>query len=255
MSSITWTPDALSSSAGSLKGDCWRFVEAQHRVSTLKLVDDLAEQALLEDLIEAAKPPVPEDCQHLHYLLATPFRYGAPYPFGSRFRRAGFTDGVYYASEHIETAAAELAFHRLLFFAESPDTPWPANPGEYTAFAVGYATTQGLDLTRPPLDRDKRLWEQRDSYEACRSLAETARTADIAVLRYKSVRDPGADANLALLTCGAFTDKQPKEPQTWRIYLRASGIQALCDFPRQALAFDRETFAPDPRIAKMIWER
>ena len=55
MSSTTWTPDALSSSAGSLKGDCWRFVEAQLRVSTLKLVDDLAAQALLEDLIEAAK--------------------------------------------------------------------------------------------------------------------------------------------------------------------------------------------------------
>ena len=255
MSSTTWTPDALSSSARGLKGDCWRFVEAQHRVSTLKLVDDLAEQALLEDLIEAEKPPVPEDCRHLHYLLATPFRYGAPYPFGSRFRRAGFTEGVYYASERIETAAAELAFHRLLFFAESPDTPWPANPGEYTAFAAGYATARGLDLVRPPLDGDKAQWCRFSDYEACQSLAETARAADIAVLRYTSVRDPGAGANFALLTCSAFAGTTPKEPQTWRIYLQASGIQALCDFPRQALAFDRETFAPDPRIGKMVWER
>lgn len=255
MSSTTWTPDALSSSAQRLRGDCWRFVEAQHRVSTLKLVDDLEEQALLEDLVEAAKPPVPQDCRHLHYLLATPFRYGAPYPFGSRFRRSGFTKGVYYASERIETAAAELAFQRLLFYAESPDTPWPANPGEYTAFAVGYVTTRGLDLTRPPLDRDEALWCQHSDYEACQSLAETARTAEIEVLRYRSVRDPNGNVNLALLTCRAFTDKAPKEPQTWRIYLRASGIQALCDFPRQALAFDRETFAADPRITGMVWER
>ena len=255
MSSTTWTPDALSSSALSLKGDCWRFVEAQHRVSTLKLVDDLAEQALLEELVETAKPPVPEDCRHLHYLLATPFRYGAPYPSGSRFRRAGLTDGVYYASERIETAAAELAFQRLLFFAESPDTPWPANPGEYTAFAAGYAAAQALDLTRPPLDRDAAQWCRFSDYEACQSLAEMARAADIDALRYTSVRDPGRGANLALMTCRAFTDTVPKEPQTWRIYLRASGIQALCDFPRQALAFDREAFAPDPRIAAMVWER
>ena len=44
----------------------------------MKLVDTLAEQALLEDLIESSKPPVPVECRHLHYLLSTPFRYGAP---------------------------------------------------------------------------------------------------------------------------------------------------------------------------------
>ena len=48
-------------------------------VSTLKLVDTLAEQALLEDILEESKPPVPPECRHLHYLLSTPFRYGAPY--------------------------------------------------------------------------------------------------------------------------------------------------------------------------------
>ena len=62
-----------------MAGRCWRVVEAQHVVSTLKLVDTLAEQALLEDLLEETKPPVPPECRHLHYLLATPFRYGAPY--------------------------------------------------------------------------------------------------------------------------------------------------------------------------------
>ena len=39
-------------------------------------------------------------------------------------------------SEHPHTAIAELCFHRLLFFAELPDTPWPGNAGEYTAFAA-----------------------------------------------------------------------------------------------------------------------
>jgi hypothetical protein len=97
MSSSTWTPVALSSEARPLSGVCWRLVEAQHHVSTLKLVDSLGEQQLLEDLIEDSKPPVPPECRHLHYLLSTPFRYGTAYPNGSRFRRAGLTDGVFYA--------------------------------------------------------------------------------------------------------------------------------------------------------------
>src|SRR5437762_10637003 len=134
MPSPTWTPAALSSERRRLAGQCWRLVEAQHRVSTMKLVDTLAEQSALESLVDASKPPVPPDCRRLHYLLSTPFRYGAPYPAGSRFRRAGLTPGVFYASQTAPTAVAEMAFHRLLFFADSPHTPWPVNATEYTAF-------------------------------------------------------------------------------------------------------------------------
>jgi hypothetical protein len=58
MSSSTSTPAARSSEARSLAGTCWRLVEAQHHVSTLKLVDSFDEQERLEDLMEASKPPV-----------------------------------------------------------------------------------------------------------------------------------------------------------------------------------------------------
>ena len=156
MPSRTWTRAALSSERRRLAGMCWRMVEAQHRVSTMKLVDTLAEQSALESLLDATKPPVPPECRHLHYLLATPFRYGAPYPTGSRFRRAGLTPGVFYASKTPTTAVAEMAFHRLLFFADSPGTPWPADAGDYTAFSVRFRTSVGLDLTMPPLDARSR---------------------------------------------------------------------------------------------------
>src|SRR5260221_4529061 len=132
MSSSTWTPAALSSEARPLSGVCWRLVEAQHHVSTLKIVDALDEQQLLESLIEDGKPPVPPECRHLHHLLATPFRYGTRYPSGSRFRRAGMTEAVFYAADLAQTAVAELAFHRLLFLAESPVTPLPTKPAECT---------------------------------------------------------------------------------------------------------------------------
>ena len=102
----------------------------------MALVDTLEEQAVLEQVLEDSKPHIPPECRDLHYLLFTPFRYGAPYPRGSRFRRVGLTPGVFYASMQSKTAVAEMAFWRLLFYAESPETPWPANPGEYTAFSV-----------------------------------------------------------------------------------------------------------------------
>lgn len=237
MSSPTWTAGALSSERRRLSGRCWRVVEAQHQVSTMKLVDTLAEQERLEAIIEQHKPQVPAACRHLHYLLATPFRYGAPYPTGSRFRRAGYTPGVFYGSRTPATAMAETAHHRLRFFAESPGTPWPANAGEFTAFAVDLRTSSALDLMAPPLNRDRARWTHATNYEHCQRLAEQAREAGVEVLRYESVRDPGKGANLAVLTCRAFKSREPVDRQTWRLAFSASGVRALCSHPEQRLEF------------------
>src|SRR5581483_3242011 len=228
MSSSTWTPAALSASARTLAGICWRLVEAQHYVSTLKLVDSVAEQELLEDLIETTTPTLPPECRDLHYLLSTPFRYGAVYPTGSRFRRAGMTEGVFYASETPQTAVAEMSFYRLLFFAESPDTPWPANPAEYTAFSAAYATKKAIDLTKGKYTADRARWMHATDYSHCQALADNARAAKIDVIRYASVRDRGHGVNLALLTCRAFASPTPIDQQTWHIRLSAAGAQAIC---------------------------
>lgn len=237
-----------------MSGACWRLVEAQHRVSTMKLVDTLAEQGLLESLVDASKPPVPPDCRHLHYLFATPFRYGAPYPSGSRFRRAGLTPGVFYASKAVSTAVAELAFHRLLFFADSPATPWPSDAGDYTAFAARFRTAAGLDLTVPPFVAERARWTHPTDYAPCQALADAAREADVTVLRYASVRDPRG-TNLALLSCRAFSVREPIERQTWRINFNAHGVRAFCDFPDARLEFDRGAFAADPRVGAIRWDR
>ncbi len=248
MSSPTWTPAALSSELRPFAGRCWRIVEAQHRVSTLKLTDSLAEQALLEELIEATKPAVPPECRHLDFLLSTPFRYGAEYPHGSRFRRAGRTPGVFYASEAVVTAVAETVFYRLLFFAESLGTPLPSGTAEYTAFAVEVATGRLLDLTEPPLVADAATWMAPVAYEGCQALAEAARAADGEVIRYRSVRDPGGGCNVAILVCRAFAVPAPVERQTWHLRLTARGAQALCEFPKGAVEFERAAFAVDPRL-------
>ncbi|RAI40751.1 RES family NAD+ phosphorylase [Rhodoplanes roseus] len=254
MSSSIWTPAALSSDAGPLAGTAWRLVEAQHHVSTLKLVDSVDEQDLLERLIEETKPVVPPECRGLHYLLYTPFRYGT-YPKGSRFRRAGATGGVFYAAETPNTAVAETAFYRLLFFAESPATPWPANPAEFTAFSVDHATDRAIDLGAARYAGEQACLMHPTDYTPCQDIADAARTAGIDVIRYISVRDPSHRANLAILSCRAFAQPRPGHQQTWRLRVSDTGVHAVCEAPVARITFDRRCFAVDPRIAAMIWDR
>jgi len=85
MSSSIWTPRAVASEATHSKLELWRAVEAQHVVATRALVDSLAEQEVLEAILEESKPPIPAACAGYDYLLYTPFRY-PPSLHGSRFR-------------------------------------------------------------------------------------------------------------------------------------------------------------------------
>lgn len=248
------TPDALRSEAKPYAGEVWRLVEAQHVVSTMKLVDTTAEQAVLEDILEETKPPVPEECAEMDYLLSTPFRY-RPYPHGSRFRRAGFTPGVFYASEYPETAVAETVFYRFLFYAESPETPFPDEPSEYTAFSTSIAASAAVDLTAGALAEQSSLWTSLTDYTPCQNLAEAARSAEAELIRYQSVRDPEKRANLAVLSCRAFSHAKPLAKTTWHIRISSTGAQALRETPRLGLDFGTGAFCEDKRLIGMIWDR
>lgn len=255
MSSHISTPGELAFSKRRATGRGWRIVEAQHKISTVKLTDNNAEQDVLEDLIEETKPNIPPECTHLNFLLSSPFRYGAPYPHGSRFRRAGRTPGVFYASDNVDTAIAELCFVRLLFYADSPDTIWPLNAGEFTAFAVEYATATAIDLTLAPFDTRADVWMNLTGYDGCQQLADLARGSEIELIKYASVRDPQHKLNLAILNCTALAHPEPVDRQTWRILFGNNGARALCENPERAIDFGREAFEPDPRITGMKWDR
>ncbi len=74
--------------AASFSGTCWRLIEAQHRVSTLEARRYRRRiEGVLEDLIQDTKPVLPGRVRAPPLSLSTPFRYGAAYPVGSRFRR------------------------------------------------------------------------------------------------------------------------------------------------------------------------
>ena len=255
MSLPIWTPDALASEAGPYAGLCWRVVEAQHAVSTMKLVDSWQEQQLLEELLEDSKPPVPPECERLHYLLFTPFRYDNRHG-GSRFRAPGERQGVFYAAQQLRTALCEAAFWRLLFFAESPQTPWPAEPLEHTAFSVQVDTHHALDLTQKPFADHEQAWRHPTDYAACRQLAQAARKGGVELIRYRSVRDPQGGLNVALLTCRAFARDEPAEYQTWKFVLKSTGVIILRAAPwQEQFTLPRTHFAHDPRTQNMRWER
>jgi hypothetical protein len=247
-----WTPPELASELRGVSTDAWRVVESQSQVSTMKLVDGLDEQAILEAELDRSKPAVPASCAGLDYLLATPFRY-APYPHGSRFRRARQRDGCFYGAERVETAVAEDAFYRVLFFLASPGTPLPRNPQERTALRVPVRTSRAVDLTVPPLARDRALWTHPTEYGPCQDLADAARAAGLQAIRYESVRDPGRGANLALLSPAALAAPAPTARGTWRVLLRRDRVDAVREMPRTAVSFLLSDWAAvDTRIPPLL---
>jgi hypothetical protein len=196
-------------------------VEAQHRVSTLRLVDTLAEQAQLESLLEASKPALPAGTVARHYLLLTPFRYPSMYPGGSRFRAA--TDpGVFYGADEPRTACAELGYWRWRFLMDSPALERLASL-PHTLFLAG-AAGLALDLTQPPFEADSARWMAPQDYAACQQLAGLARSTGIAVIRYRSVRDPAAGMCAAVLQPAALA-AEPLHEQTWRLTVTRQRVQ------------------------------
>lgn len=231
-----WTPTALASELGPYRGEVWRVVEAQHRISTNRLAEAQEDQARLEALAEAAKPDLPKAARSLHYLLASPFRYG--HGMASRFRRANERPGIFYASETEATAIAETAYWRLRFYSRSPGFAPPSSTSEHTSFTVRVATDQALDLTRAPFAAQAEHWTDPDDYAACQDLAATAREAHAALLRTVSARDPERGCNVAVLEPAAFASPQPTIRRTWHLRFDTGRLTALAAFPFE----DRHVF-------------
>jgi hypothetical protein len=218
----------------------WRLVEAQHRISTNRLAGGTGDQALLELLVDEVKPTLPPAARGLHYLLATPFRYG--HTKASRFRRAQERPGIFYASENVESAVAEAAYWRLLFFSRSPGFRPPTSVVEHSAFSVPIAVERALDLTIAPFSLRADLWMDPDDYSPCQLFANRARSIDAQSIRYGSVRDPEHRPNLALLDPAGFSAAAPTIAETWHFRYEAGRLTAFAAFPsseRYAFTFEQ----------------
>jgi len=185
-----------------------RLVETQEEAATLALVDSFTEQDLLERLLETAKPPLPQEVEGLHYLLATPFRY-PPLPYGSRFGRR-HEPGILYASLTAETCLAEVAYYRLVYINDLDELPPNPVTTQHMLFWLKAHHNRGVNLTDKPFRRFLDALTHPSDYAQTQALGSALREEDVAVVRYVSARCPESGQNLAVFTPGAIRSKVPE---------------------------------------------
>jgi hypothetical protein len=215
-------------------------VEAQHQVSTRKLVDSADEQVLLEELLERVKPP---DDTHgrLHYLLFTPFRY-PPLRHGSRFG-GRHERGIWYGAEDRRTAFAEVAYYRLLFLEGSR-----AELGEVTtalsAFTARVRSSHAIDLVAPPFAAHRKVIASPVSYTSSQALGEAMRSAGVELFRYPSARDAAGGVNVAAFSPSVFGTAKPQGFETWHCTANREQVELTKGdfFRRETFTFSRAQF-------------
>jgi hypothetical protein len=218
----------------------FRMVEAQHRISTDRLVNGIAEQDVLERLIEEAKPNLPVEARGLHHLLRTPFRYG--HAKATRFRRAGERPGVFYASEAERTAVAEAAYWYMRFLSAAPGIRLPATTQERLAYRVPVKVDRAVDLTDRPFAASRARWTRSDDYRDCQLLAQQTRAIGAQLIRFESVRDPPEGRNVALFDPSAFQKPVPASAGTWHFRFTGDKLTAFAALPsgeRHDFTFDQ----------------
>ncbi len=260
MSQDIWTQCAPKFKFTAYQGKPWRVVEAQHIVATRKLVDSDEEQAILEELIDNAKPPQPHDdeCNRYHYLLWTPFRY-PPLKHGSRL---GTSDrrGLWYGSENIETAFAEKAYYSFLFRSGS-HADFGVFETSITVFAAQVKTKSCADLTRPPFHKFEKDLAAPNSYTASQKVGSELRDRGAEVIRFKSARCAELGFNIAVTKISAFQARKPVEDGSWfcvssaeTVEFKPLGLQAI-QVPTDRTVFRRSDFEldgnfPTPQLKK-----
>ena len=224
----------------------WRVVEGQYTSSTRKLVDSLAEQAILEDLLEEnAKPPMPEmDCtQSLHYLLTSPFRYKT---CGSRFGHQ-HEIALWYGSLELKTCFAEIAFYRFAFYAATVGQLKKNTAVKHTAYQASVRSQRSVALDAVPFTQYRQQLSAPDSYADTQPLGTAMRAAGIEVFSYASARQKGGH-NIGVFTPAVFEPQQKIDAsfQQWLSYTDDDKVEFVRDagfFAQQALTFNRPCIA------------
>jgi hypothetical protein len=251
MSPSIWTRCAGVSEIRPLSATVHRVVESQTMVSTRKLTDSDAEQAVLEALVESVKPKLPDTPAFagLHYLLATPFRH-PPLRHGSRFG-SRTEPSLFYGSVSLHTAFAEVAYYRFLFLAGTT-AKLDLVTTELTAFRVPIRTKRGVDLTGPAFAPCDARIHSKTTYKDTQPLGREMREAGVLAFLFRSARDPEAGKNVALYA-PVFTKKVPTAFSQWVSTTSQSRVEIAARDPLHPsrIAFARERFEvkgvlPDP---------
>ncbi len=231
-----WNARVEAAPRVTLRGEVLRLVESQEQVATNQLVSTLERQAVLEEMLEATKPPRRPGTERLHYLLATPFRY-PPLRHGSRFGRR-HEPSLFYGALRERTVLAEAAYYRFVFWYGMATPPPSKLDTQHTLFAARYQSTNGMQLHRPPFAEFSEVLRHPADYQATQALGSSLREAGIDLFEYASARDVESGFNLALFSPRPFTRLRPTRQDAWLCQLTADHVRflkpcdgALHDFP------------------------
>lgn len=224
MSFDIWTQCGGLSNARRMERSPYRVVEFQHRNSTRQLVDSDDEQAILEDLIDGAKPPhhpASVRAAERHYLLTSPFRY-PPLRHGSRFGGAE-QRGIWYGAERLRTALVETAYYRLAFLHGTAANLAPLIV-ELTSFRTKVSSRCAIDLTLSPFAAFRPALTSKVDYRASQQLGRAMRQDGVDFCRYFSSRDKEGGINIAVFNVASFS-AAPYDERRWRCVVQLASVE------------------------------
>jgi len=205
-----------------LAEEVFRVAESQQKVATNMLVDTIAEQELLEAMLEGAKPNIPKGCEKFDYLIYTPFRY-PPLKHGSRFGKQTHPS-IFYGSNKINTAFAELAYYRFVYYdgmATRPEKNLKVT--QHASFSVELKTERGLLLDQAPYKSSANKISDPVSYVVSQGMGEVMREMGVEAFSYYSARAKG-EINYGIFNCGAICSTAPNALQHWSCITRNTTV-------------------------------
>ena len=204
MSSGIWTPAAVTSNQEFCNEVVYRFIAPDAAAATLEATDTKEEADLVEQLVSDSIARPTSEVSDLHSLLEKPF-ITKPHRNGSRFGSLSST-GVFYAGFAPETAAAERGFYVRKFLLDSPALPYIS---QQHIRITAQIKSSIIDVRVAPFHTYKKIFMDENSYVKTQEFAEMVRTTDVLGIKYASVRSPGNEACLALLSPKGFAKKMP----------------------------------------------
>jgi len=223
------------------------MVESQHAIATRSYVDTLAEQALLEDMLEEKKPAPPTDTQSLHYLLKPPFR-SPPLRWGSRFGTAS-EPSLFYAGLSLGATLAESAYYQLVFWHSIEGEPPEDHLNtEHTVFTVDFQSEMAVALEQPPFSRYAASLTHPTQYAATQTLGAAMRAAAVDAFSYTSARDPDKGLCAALFSPAPFTQSKPTGQASWSCETSARVVSFKLAGDSTVHAYDLGAFLVDNQL-------
>lgn len=226
-----------------INGLAFRVVEDQEEVATLEIVDNIDEQVLLEQILEASKPPL--KVNHPDYLISSPFRY-PPLSHGSRFG-GRYDNSLFYGSLSAHTALAETAYYRFLFWSGIVNKPINTLKTSHTLFQVNYNTDYGAKL-QSSIKWQKKLTDPTD-YSFTKQTGAAMRELGIEGFEFASARDKQKGINVAFFNPKPIRSKHALNKEIIRCFTNDNTVSFKQNGSFNSWSFTIKEFYADGKLA------